>query len=288
MDGTIALQATFIRRRRDGSIEAPYRQRSQPRIRSETRRNIQMKLTNLTKTAGAGAGLALVAIMGMLMSAPRGRAQGGNAIGADEVARIQQGLAIAPVRLNLTGKSPQQINLVGLGSYLVNAANDCNFCHNSGGPPNFNFLAGHNPYFLNQGPKITDPGAYLAGGTPFGTALPFNDSSSPYGSYLGPLIISRNLTPDLHGVPEGGHTLPQFMDILRTGHDLDNIHPTCTTALPTPSPANCIPPPVDGSRLQVMPWPDFQDMTDNDIAAIYEYLSAIPCNPGPAKVTDLP
>jgi len=89
-------------------------------------------------------------------------------------------------------------------------------------------------------------------------------------------------------MPEGGNTLAQFMDILRTGHDLDNLHPTCTTALPTPSPANCIPPPVDGSRLQVMPWPDFQDMTDNDIEAIYEYLSAIPCNPGPAKVTDLP
>jgi hypothetical protein len=26
-----------------------------------------------------------------------------------------------------------------------------------------------------------------------------------------------------------------------------------------------------------MPWPDFQNMTDGDITAIYEYLSAIPC-----------
>ncbi len=134
-----------------------------------------------------------------------------------------------------------------------------NFCHTSGGPPNFNFLAGQNPFFLNQGPKKTAPSAYLAGGAPFGTALVSNDPNSSYGSYLGPLIISRNLTPGLHGLPEGGK-------------------------------ANCIPPPVDGSRLQVlqvMPWPDFQDMTYNDIEAIYQYLSAIPCNPGPAKVTDL-
>ena len=26
-----------------------------------------------------------------------------------------------------------------------------------------------------------------------------------------------------------------------------------------------------------MPWPNFQDLTDYDIRAIYEYLSAIPC-----------
>ena len=245
-----------------------------------------MTRASFTRMAGAAFGLAL--ITGILVSSSRGQAQNGNANGADELARIQQGFAIAPVKLNLNGKSPQQVALVGLGSYLINAANDCNFCHTSGGPPNFNFLAGHNPYFLSQGPKKTDPSTYLAGGAPFGTALPFNDPTSPYGSYLGPLIISRNLTPDLHGLPEGGNSLAQFMDILRTGHDLDNIHPTCTTALPTPSPANCIPPPVDGSRLQVMPWPDFQDMTDNDIEAIYQYLSAIPCNPGPAKVSDLP
>ena len=97
-----------------------------------------------------------------------------------------------------------------------------------------------------------------------------------YGSYLGPLIVSRNLTPDKTGLPEGGHTLAQFTQILRTGVDMDNLHPTCTNASPTPFPANCIPPPVDGSRLQVMPWPDFQDMTEQDLRAIYEYLSALP------------
>jgi hypothetical protein len=33
--------------------------------------------------------------------------------------------------------------------------------------------------------------------------------------------------------------------------------------------------------LQVMPWPTFQNMTDQDLRAIYEYLRAVPCNPGP-------
>jgi hypothetical protein len=34
--------------------------------------------------------------------------------------------------------------------------------------------------------------------------------------------------------------------------------------------------PDDGHILQVMHWPDFQDMTDQDFRAIYEYLSALP------------
>ena len=34
---------------------------------------------------------------------------------------------------------------------------------------------------------------------------------------------------------------------------------------------------VDGDLLQIMPWPVFHHMTDHQIEAIYEYLSAIPC-----------
>jgi len=125
---------------------------------------------------------------------------------------------------------------------------------------------------------MTDPTTYLAGGADFGRALPFNVGPGVvYGSYLGPDMITRNLTPDKNGLPEGGKTLAQFMDILRTGVDQDSIHPTCTTNTPFPKPANCIPPPVDGSRLQVMPWPVFHNLSDNDIEAIYQYLSTIPC-----------
>ena len=142
-----------------------------------------MITTNFTKTIGAGAALGLVALVGMLLISPsRGQADDPN----NEQSKIQIGFAVAPVPLNLNGKNR---DLVGLGSYIVNAANDCNFCHSAGGPPNFNFAAGGNPYF-GQHPKKTDPTTYLAGGTDFGPALP-----GP--GYLGPDIISRNLTPDV-------------------------------------------------------------------------------------------
>lgn len=233
---------------------------------------------NLLRTGGAVVSIALATLILAIIGSPRGRAQNGSANFDNDQSRIQQGFAVAPVPLNLGGMNQTQLDLVGLGSYLVNAANDCNFCHTAGSPPNFNFEMGHNPYFLGQGPKKTDPTTYLAGGNNFFTALPFNvQGGTNYGSYLGPNIISRNLTPDKNGLPEGGHTLTQFMTIIRTGVDMDNIHPTCTQFSPTIKPANCIPPPVDGSRLQVMPWPDFQDMTDYDLEAIWTYLSVIPC-----------
>jgi len=192
------------------------------------------------------------------------------------------GFEIAPVPLNLTGKDR---DLVGLGSYLVNAVGDCNGCHTSGGPPNFNYAANGNPYFGQR--AVVDPTVYLSGGTDFGPALPPGFYDPGYGAYLGPDIVSRNLTPDKTGRAEGGHTLSEFKQIIRTGIDLDHIHPTCTDVSPTPTPANCLPPPNDGSVLQVMPWPTFHNMTDHDLDAIYEYLSAIPClegSPDPASI----
>jgi hypothetical protein len=76
-------------------------------------------------------------------------------------------------------------------------------------------------------------------------------------------------------------SLAQFTQILRTGVDMDKIHPTCTSLTGgkggTPTPANCIPPPVNRALLQIMPWPVFHNLLDNDIEAIYEYLSTIPC-----------
>jgi hypothetical protein len=194
--------------------------------------------------------------------------------------RVLQGLAISPVPLNLTGKD---INLVGLGSYLVNTVGDCNGCHSSGVPPTFiyPYLPGRNPYF-NQ-PQIVDPKTFLDGGTNFG---PVGTPTGP-ANYPGPFIITRNLTPNKEGLPEGGHTLAQFMQIFRTGIDFDHIHPTCTAgqlaAIETGTPPFpvCIPTSpgngVDGNLLQIMPWPAFSYLTDRDIEAIYAYLSAIPC-----------
>jgi len=42
-----------------------------------------------------------------------------------QVAKGEAGFAIAPVPLNLAGKNSEQVALVGLGSYLVNAIGDC-------------------------------------------------------------------------------------------------------------------------------------------------------------------
>jgi hypothetical protein len=155
----------------------------------------------------------------------------------DSESKIQKGLAVAPVNLNLKGKNRA---LVGMGSYLVNAGGDCNGCHSA--PPS-QFLPNHDPF---QGqPEIIDTSKYLAGGsTNFGPFIP------------------RNLTPDKTGLPAGGASYAEFVSIIRTGIDPDHAHPQF------------------GPYLQVMPWPAFRNMTDNDLRAIYEYLSAIPCIEG--------
>jgi hypothetical protein len=255
-----------------------------------------MKTQQLVKMAvGAVLTLGVIALAGPLSTSPTVQAQDNGNSDQEQLVRI--GYAIAPVPLNLEGKNR---DLVGLGSFIVNAQGDCDGCHSSGGPPNFNYANNGNPYFLNQplGTK-TDPTTYLAGGTPFGQAVPASASVGgfPSGSvpssyppngypidpttgfpYAGPVIVSRNLTPDRNGRPEGGHTLTEFKEILRTGKDFDNIHPTCQSDTdPNIALGVCIPPPVDGSKLQVMPWPVFHNVTDHQIEAIYEYLSAIPC-----------
>jgi hypothetical protein len=218
------------------------------------------------KTIGTGTALAALVLGGMLIAPRRGQASGN--VGNDDESRIQQGLAIAPVKLNLDGKDRA---LVGLGSYIVNAQVDCNGCHTSAplNNPSLEWLPGGVPYF-GQHPTVVNPQYYLGGGQHFTLIPGFPD------------IISRNLTPDKTGRPEGGHTFDEFLTILRTGKDFDHLHPTCTGA---PN-GKCLPPPFDGDLLQIMPWPSFQNMTDHDIRAIYEYLSAIPCIEGPTDPND--
>lgn len=185
--------------------------------------------------------------------------------GASDESKIRQGFEIAPVPLNLQGKNR---SLVGLGSYIVNAVADCNGCHSAGPPTEFTQTG--NPYLLPpvfSGTKQVNAATYLGGGRDFGPLVPGSAH-----------IISRNLTPDKTGRPEGGHTFDEFVQIMRTGIDMDHLHPTCTGA----PDASCIPFPFNGDLLQIMPWPAFQDMTDHDLRAIYEYLRAIPCVEGPA------
>lgn len=175
--------------------------------------------------------------------------------------KILKGFQIAPVPLNMVGRDPA---LVGYGSYIVNAVGDCNGCH-SAGPPT-EYTNGGNPYFAQ--PARTNPATYLGGGRDFGA---FPDPNGPF-----PHVVSRNLTPDKTGKPEGGHTLAEFMKIIRTGVDMDHAHPTCTGK----PDGKCIPAPFNGDLLQIMPWPVQNNMTDHDLQAIYEYLSAIPCLEG--------
>jgi hypothetical protein len=172
--------------------------------------------------------------------------------------RVQIGLNAAPVPLNMKGKN---VAMVGLGSYFVNVAGDCDGCH-SAGPPT-QYAPGGNPYFSQ--PEMVNPATYLGGGRNFGALIPGSAE-----------IITRNLTPDASGKPIGGDSFEEFLHTIRTGIDPDHLHPPCTGA---PN-ANCIPKPFDGNLLQIMPWPNLRHLSDHDLRAIYEYLSTVPCVQG--------
>ena len=98
--------------------------------------------------------------------------------------KAQRGLAIAPVPLTLTGKTAAQIEQIGIGSYLVNAAAACGDCHTSG------------------------PGKYLAGGV----VIPLDATN---------FVVTRNLTPDpTTGLKD---TEAQYVQAERTGTDILNV-----------------------------------------------------------------
>jgi hypothetical protein len=115
-----------------------------------------------------------------------------------DAARIAKGFEIAPVPLKLKGLDR---NLVGLGSYIVNAQGGCNDCHTYP-----SYAPGGDP-FKGEPTKINKQ-RYLAGGRPFGRG-----------------IVSANITPDAKGLPHG-LTYREFVRIIRTGrepHDPDEI-----------------------------------------------------------------
>jgi hypothetical protein len=85
-------------------------------------------------------------------------------------------------------------------------------------------------------PRMTDPTAYMAGGASFGT------------------VISTNLRPVGNTGRPAGLNYQEFVVGLR--HGIDFRQP--------------------GVIQQVSPWPSFKNMTNNDLRAIYEYLSALP------------
>jgi hypothetical protein len=163
----------------------------------------------------------------------------------------QQGKKINPVPLNLSGKNPE---VVYLGSYLVNGQGGCNSCHSC---PSYTgidpFAGGGSLLGVATAPAPANAAHYLAGGTPFpgrGT------------SFKGSTVVSANLTPDSTGLP-AGLTFDDFKNAMQNG---------AVSAQP-------------GHVLQVMPWPVFRNMYDNDLSAIYQYLSSIPqAKPGTCTV----
>jgi hypothetical protein len=219
----------------------------------------------ITRPAGVVAAVALLGFAGLSITSHRVHADSSETDSA-----VQIGFAIAPVKLNLTGKDPA---LVGKGSYLVNTRL-CDNCHSSpdlSGPTGI-WAPDHNPFFGQ--PKMINPSGYLGGGAQFHG----HPGQGPGG--IGPLVIyARNLTPGCatapcnNPLPEGGHTFSEFLAIMRTGHDFDNAHPAC----PTLGVEGCSAPPDAANLLQTMPWPQYGNMSDNDLLAVWTYLSAIPC-----------
>lgn len=209
-----------------------------------------------------------IIVTGLVLTGLAGQAANDDNGSQDEKQMIQTGYSVAAstgIQMNITGQDP---DLVGLGSYIVNVTSACNLCHS----PVFitgSFTPTGNPYLLPpvfSGQKKVDMSVYLGGNQNFGPPAP---------GYAN--IISRNLTPDKTGQPEG-HTLDEFKNIMRTGIDPDQLHPTCSPNATVTT--NCVPFPINGALLQVMPWPSFQSMTDRQLTAIYTYLSTLPCLEG--------
>jgi len=124
-------------------------------------------------------------------------------------------------------------------------------------------LVGLGSYWVNGMAGCNDchsAAPYASGGNPFlGQPKKINPATYLNGGMCFGPFESRNITPDANGLP-AGLTLKQFLNVMRTGNDPED----------------------PGTLLQVMPWPDFQNLTNRDLTAIYTYLSAIPSLPTPS------
>src|SRR6185312_2958046 len=178
------------------------------------------------------AAVAVLTTAGLLLGSMSAETVNDNNGNQDERMMIDTGYSVAAstgIHLNITN---QDHDLVGLGSYIVNVTSACNLCHSSVFIDT-SYSATGNPYLLSPpylGHPMVNPTVYLGGTQNFGPPAPGFAN-----------IISRNLTPDKTGKPEG-NTLKQFIQIMRTGIDLDHLHPTC--APNATSTANCVPYPI--------------------------------------------
>jgi cytochrome c1 len=104
------------------------------------------------------------------------------------------------------------------------------------------------PSYRGLDPYKSGGASFVGGRTPINSAN-FLSGGTPFGS-----IISPDLTPDSAGRP-GGLTYAKFKNALQNG----TAH--------------------DGHILQVMPWPLYHNMYEQDFRAIYAYLQSIPPAP---------
>jgi hypothetical protein len=124
-------------------------------------------------------------------------------------------------------------------------------------------LVGLGSYIVNTQGACTDCHTnppFVPGGNPFRgePEQPNTEHFLAGGMRFGPQIVSANITPDAEGRP-AGLSYEEFLALMRTGRE------------------------PDGDILQVMPWPVYGKMRDQELRAIYEYLRAIPpAQPGTA------
>jgi hypothetical protein len=131
--------------------------------------------------------------------------------------------------------------------------------------------------FRGLDPSLVGLGSYIVnaqgGCNDCHTAPPYEEDGNPFmgdrerisrdkylagGQRFGP-FVSRNLTPDEDRKP-GGLTWEQFRQVMRKGTDFRRT-------------------PDETPLLQVMPWPVYRHMSNNELRAIYEFLRAIPSLP---------
>ena len=110
-----------------------------------------------------------------------------------------------------------------------------------------------------------NPDAYLGGGRYFATF--------PGGANIFP----RNLTPDNYweagGRPHARGIHEHHEDRPRLRRGASSVSPDRRGRLHPGASAT----PLNGNVVQILPWPVFSHMSDDDLKAIYEYLTAIPC-----------
>ena len=220
---------------------------------------------------------------------------------------IQQGFDASPIppeKLNLMGKSPA---MVGLGSYLVNGAADCNGCHTF---PHYLRPGGTRTTATNTTANVTGLGSNPTYGNPYldppqqplqGQLQVNINADTTHGTvgytmtgvpiyqfnhFLGGgrcfgFFMSRNITPDDSGKPRG-LTEAEFIQVMRQGTDISCnkpnppqyggvVDPVCSTPEGLGAGTSFNP-----NVLQTMPWQTFHNMTDMHLKAIYAYLSALP------------